>query len=62
MNNDELIMRVLDNRPMIIDQISSGFCIKMSEAGAEDAASERFLVQNTPKDIDDHRVLIQNSR
>jgi hypothetical protein len=34
----------------------------MSEAGVEDAASKRILIQNTPKDIDSHRVLIQNSR
>ena len=53
---------MLDSRPMVIDQISSGFFINMSEAGAEDAASERFLMQNTPKDIDYRRVLIQNSR
>jgi hypothetical protein len=32
------------------------------EAVVEDAASKRILVQNTPKDIDCHRVLIQNSR
>jgi hypothetical protein len=57
-----LITRVLDNRPMKIDEISDGFCTKIREAGVEDAASERILVQNTPKDIDCHRVLIQNSR
>jgi hypothetical protein len=33
----------------------------MSDVGVEDAASERILVQNTPKDIDLHSVLIQNS-
>ncbi len=47
---------------MKIDQISDGFRFKMSEAGVEDAASERILTQNTPKDIDCRRVLIQNSR
>ncbi len=47
---------------MKIDQISDGFRVKMSEAGVEDAASERTLTQNTPKDIDCRRVLIQNSR
>jgi hypothetical protein len=47
---------------MKIDEISDGFCTKIREAGGEDAASERILVQNTPKDIDCHRVLIQNSR
>jgi hypothetical protein len=56
------LTRVLDNRPMKIDEISDGFCTKIREAGVEDAASERILVQNTPKDIDCHRVLIQNSR
>jgi hypothetical protein len=47
---------------MKIDQISDGFCTKMSDAGVEDAASKRILAQNTPKDIDLHSVLIQNSR
>jgi 5-formyltetrahydrofolate cyclo-ligase len=55
------LTRVLDNRPMKIDEISDGFCTKIREAGVEDAASERILIQNTPKDIDCHRVLIQNS-
>ncbi len=47
---------------MKIDQISDEFCTKMSDAGVDDAASERILVQNSPKDIDLHSVLIQNSR
>jgi hypothetical protein len=59
---EHLLTRVWDNRPMKIDEISDGFCTKIREAGVEDAASERILVQNTPKDIDCHRVLIQNSR
>jgi hypothetical protein len=39
-----ILTRVLDNRTMKIDQISDGFCTKMSDAGVEDAASEQILV------------------
>jgi hypothetical protein len=47
---------------MKIDQILDGFCTKMSDAGAKDAASKRILAQNTLQDIDSHSVLIQHSR
>jgi hypothetical protein len=34
----------------------------MNGAGVKDAASDRILMQNTPKGTDSHRAVIQNSR
>jgi hypothetical protein len=38
-------MRILNNRTMKIDQISDGFCAKMSDAGVENAARANAFIK-----------------